>query len=305
MMCGAIFSKPKVKIDTEKNPVYEFVTAERFLKAIAVSKDTAEKNYDDKFILISGLFESHDASKKCFTIMNSERKSVTCEYDKTFKGNIDEFIYKDSIAVYGKCNVSFGKFTITDVKKIIRAHDARSSEQYYTIDGTNLDKASATERTLSDGKIKYYIPSTWKSIEKNIYEEELGTIEGYQYVLNRLPDGNKSEPESLFVCYFDKNLLKDAADIKSTEDVEKMMIKNIEGNVGSFPSVSTTTYYDADYKYYLGKYTDIMDIGKGYHTEYVFQKHGNSGIIMYLYLYREPKHISDVMLITRLLDIEK
>ena len=304
-LCGFSLSNKKVIIDTEKKPVYEYITADTFLNSIDISEDTAKKKYDDHYLLISGMFESHNASKKSFTIMSRDFRSITCEYDKSFKETLNNYIYKDSIAVYGKCDVSFGKFKINEVKKVIAYQNAKSSEQYYTLDGTFLDKSTASERTLNNNRIKYYIPSSWKSVEKSIREEERGSIEGYQYVLNRLSDSNRSDAESLFVCYFDKKLLKVPDEIKKTEDIEKMIVNNIEGKVDGFPSKEADTYYGSEYQYYLGKYTDLMDVGKGYHTEYVFQKDGNNGIIMYLYLYREPTHISDIMLITRLLEINK
>ena len=303
LLCGFALFEPKVVIDTEKNPVYAHVTADLFLKSIEISKDAAEGKYDKQYLLLSGSFGKHNAEDKEFTILNQDGKAVICEYGKSFKGNFANFQAKDRVAVYGKCSVLFGKFTITDVKKIITAPNVKSAEQYFTLDGNTLDRSTATERTLHDGTVKFYIPSAWKSVEKNIQDEKLGSIEGYQYVLNRLSDGRKEEPESLFVCYFDKELLKNPDDIKKTKDVEKQIAMNIEGKVDRFPSRSESTSYGAEYNYYLGKFTDAMDVGKGYHTEYVFQEDGSRGIILYLYLYRDAVHISDVMLLTRLLEV--
>lgn len=303
LLCGFALFESKVAIDTEKNPVYAHVTADQFLKSIEISKDTAEKKYDGQYLMISGRFGNHDADQKVFTVMNQDARSVVCEYDKTFSGSFGQFQNQEQIAVYGKCKVLFGKFSITDVKKVTAAPNFKSAEQYFMLDGKTLDKSTATERTLNQGKVKFYIPSAWKSVEKNIQDEQLGSIEGYQYVLNRLSDGKKADAESLFVCYFDKKMLKNPDDIKKTKDVEKQIVMNIEGKVDRFPSRSDTASYGAEYNYYVGKYTDAMDVGKGYHTEYVFQEDGDQGIILYLYLYREAVHISDIMLITRLLEI--
>lgn len=295
-LCGFSFGA-SIAIDTKKNPIYSYVTADKLTAEF--SKDNKLTKYKNQYIVLSGLFES--SNNKSFTITNSNYESIACKYKKNSGVDISGFDFKENVAVWGKCTVSFGKIKITDVRKVTKAPAVRSAETFFTLDGTFLDKSDSLERTLNGGRIKYYIPSSWETIEKNIVENEIGEIDGYQYVLNKIPGCENEVPESLFVCYFNKDRLAHHDDIKKTNKVEKAIIENIEGSVGIFPTTIQTTYYNAKYQHYCGIYTDQID---NYSTEYVFQTDGDRGIIMYLYLYRESdaKHLSDVMLITRLLE---
>lgn len=298
-LCGFSFVQPNIAIDTDKYPVYTYVTADDLINEL--NRDKSLSKYKDKYIVLSGMFENR--SKDGINVINSESVTIPCSYKKDAGISSDGFSFKDKIAVWGKCTVTFGKLKLTEVKKIVKDPAVRSSETYYTLNGSFLEKSRALERTLNGGTVKYYIPSGWKAVERNIKGQDLGKIDGYQYVLNNLPGNNSGVPESLFVCYFDKSLLLNSSDMTRTNQVEKAIIKNIEGSVGTFPIYKKTTYYGAKYQYYHGVYNDPLM--EKYSTEYVFQADGDRGIVMYLYLYRETEanHLSDVMLITRLLEI--
>ncbi|MDO5150727.1 MAG: hypothetical protein Q4D76_15260, partial [Oscillospiraceae bacterium] len=236
--------------------------------------------------------------------VNDLDDDIVCSYDKKTALDLSVFKTNERIAVYGKCEYSFKKYKIENVDKVIKPYSVKSSEQYYTLDGTTLDKTTSIRKSLNNNRIHYYIPNNWKNIEYNIIEKDLGNIEGYQYALNQIPESKDSEPESLFVCYFDSNKLKDPNDMKKKENVEKAIIENIEGSVGTFPKEKVKTYYGPTYKYYTGKFTDIYSGSKGYHVEYIFQEVEDRGIVMYVYFYREKRHLSDVMLVTRLLEVD-
>ena len=290
-----------VEIDTTANRVYKYITADQLLNDFSKNSKSAQTKYNNKFVLMSGLFESSD--NKGLSVMNDSYSSVACTFDKNTSGNI-KFSFKDKVAVYGKVSVTFGKPELTEVRKVIETPVVRSSEIYYTLDGTSFDKTAAVERTLKNGRIRYYIPSNWKKIEADIAKNKLGIIEGYQYVLNKTPGNTSEVPESLFVCYFDKDLLKTTSDIKSTEQVEKAIISNInpDEKIGTFPSANITTYYGARYQYYSGKYQ--RGFGQAYRTEYVFQPDGENGIVMFLYLYpNDNKYLSEVIMTTRFTEI--
>lgn len=306
-LCGfSLFNSTEVAVDTEKNYVYQHISAETLLSEIKSDKKNAKEKYNNSFILLSGMFESADTGSGKLSIINSEYESINCIFDKEQSIDTSDFRFKDRVAVFGKCSFWFDEVRLVEVKKVIFAPVISSSEVYYTLDGISFDKSSSVQRTLNNGKVKFYIPSRWKSIENNISEMELGNIEGYQYVLNKTPDSSDAVPESLFVCYFDKDkLLKEPADIKYTDKVEKAIVENIEGRTDNFSSKSVKTYYGANYHYYHGKFSDDFDMGKGYRTEYIFQPDGDRGLILFLYLYTNTNHISDVMITTRLLEVEE
>lgn len=300
-LCGFAFTKPDVAVDTEKDHVYLHITAESLLAEFSANSKNAQEKFKNQYLLVSGLFESANKKTGGFSITNSNLDSIDCTFIKKLELDVSDYSFKDNVAVYGKCTYSFGKVKLVDVEKIIAAPAVRTSETYFTLDGTSLDKSAALERTLNGGKVRFYIPEKWKDIEVNISENHIGTIDGYQYVLNKTRGSSDAEPESLFVCYLSANKLLQKADMKNTDGVEKAIIENIEGSVGSFPAYKVTTYYGAKYQYYQGKFNDETEIGKGYRTEYIFEKDGDNGIIMFLYLYREENHLSDVLIAARMM----
>jgi len=184
--------------------------------------------------------------------------------------------------------------------------DIRSDEMYYQLDGSSFDRKNATKVTLHEGAVEYYIPDSWASeaIQHSIVEDNLGIMEGHQYTLNKL-DPSESVPESLFVCYFDNetHLSDYLNDADETELIEKAIVENILGSVGKFPSKESKTYYGSDYDYYTGSFKSMLEMGTGYHTEFVFQADGEEGIVLVLYVYKNTRHLSDVMFVTRFIEI--
>jgi len=122
--------------------------------------------------------------------------------------------------------------------------------------------------------------------------------------LNKL-DGQDSTPESVFVCYFDNSTqLGYAGDAGETKLIEKAIVENILGSVGSFPTKRVTTYYDAEYNYYDGVFKNALEAGEGYRTEFIFQADGEDGIVVVLYVYKEAKHVDDLLFLLRFLNVK-
>ena len=297
-LCGfAPFNNTEVDIDTVKNKVYKYVTVDTMVNDF--------DNYSNGYYLLTGTIESIGKKGDSITIYGSDKNSIIeCPCGKEVRDDVLSYKAGDKVALYGQVSVGlFDKERHLKVEKIIEApKDIKSNDFYYTLAGNTFDYSKSSVRTLANGRVEYRIPFNWNEIELDIKENGLGTIEGYQYVLNRLP-GNESEvPETLFVCYFDKNLLKNKSDINNIKEVEKAIICNIEGDVDRFPVKSVSTYYNQKYKYYKGKYENKLDTN-GYRTEYIFLDDGSNGIVMFLYVYREPEDIDDIIFVTRFLQI--
>lgn len=308
-LCGFSFNNTVVAIDTEKNHIYKYTTVDSVSNDFNTDEKQASSRYDNNYYLMSGTISSMKKKGEGFVLIGSDSSNeVECSCEKSIRSDVLAYYdYKDTVSVYGKMKVDpIDKERHLEVAKIVNAPTSiKSADLYYTLDGDTFDYSSATQRTLANGRVEYYIPSKWTKVEHNIIDEDLGIIEGYQYVLNKTPGEGNAEPESLFVCYFDKKLLKEVNDINELEDVEKVIINNIDENVGKFPAKEKKTYYGADYKYYIGTYRDALDGQKGYKTEYVFQEDKGNGVVMYLYVYREPKYLSDVMFVTRFLTLNQ
>ena len=182
-----------------------------------------------------------------------------------------------------------------------------SNDIYYLLDGSSFDRINSQKVTLNNGGVEFYVPSSWtnEDIQCDILTGKLGTMEGYQFVLNKLVEGD-SVPESFFIAYFDnqEQLSNYLNDSEETELIEKAIVENILGSVGSFPSKKVDTYYGSEYVYYTGAYKTVFDTGTGYHTEFIFQKNGKEGIVVMLYVYKDAKHLSDVIFVSRFLEIK-
>ena len=209
----------------------------------------------------------------------------------------------DVVKVYGEFSISLiGSHLTMEVSKIEKTDDdAVSGSCFSLLNGKTMDKETMLVRTLAGDKITYYIPEAWSGAEYPIADNELGSIEGYQYRLNEIPSSAAVQPESFFVCYFDNKLLKKSSDKSKTELIERAIIANILKKNPDRLDKKVNTYYGARYQYYQDAYQDIL--GEGHHVEFVFQPMDTEGIIVYLYVYSDANHVDDIMFLMRLLEI--
>ncbi len=308
-LCGFLFDTVTVMVDTENNHVFEGAYADDVLSDFGKDHDAASKKYKDGYFYISGKTESVFPKGDMLMIVGASvtDNRIICECSKSLRAEALKFSPGSGLGVYGRITVDlFDREIHILAEKLVSSPLPLKKGGYYLIDGTVIDKNLMTERTLRNGNVKYRIPAAWKGVEHSIQNEKLGTIEGYQYVLNQLPGSTDTVPESFFVCYFDnENKLANTDDKKETKLIEKAIINNIsgEGKGNSARSRDVTTYYGAKYNYYITDYTDEMAAGNnGYHVEYIFQKNGDDGLVMYMYVYKNAKHLSDVLLVTRFLE---
>ena len=311
-LCGASwFNKTKVVIDTENNYVYKYCTADTMLSEFKNNRKEAKKKYQDEQVLLSGKVVSIGKNGKNIILSGRTTSDIAidCSYDKELRESALAYNVGESVALYGQITVDAidNDIHLKAVKIVKVPTSITSNNMYYLLDGSSFDKMKATKVTLNNGGVEYYIPSIWtrQGIQHNIMEEKLGSIEGYQYTLNKL-ETNNSTPESLFVCYFNnKTQLSDYLnDSDETELIEKAIVENILGSVGMFPSKEVKTYYGSKYTYYIGSFKSTLDTGSGYHTEFVFQADGEEGIVVILYVYKDTKHISDVLFVSRFLEMK-
>ena len=302
------FSGVSVVVDTEENKVYQYCTADEIISEFKAGNKAAKEKYDKQPVLLSGKVVSvgKDGKNIVVTGLNNNAFSIECTYSKDLRQTAKTYQTGTGIALYGTIEVGvFGAVCLKVDKITTKPVSALSNNMYYLLDGTEYNKRNATKITISNG-VEYYIPSAWANdkIQHSIKGESLGTMEGYQYVLNKLSPTDPV-PEAVFVCYFDNNTqLAYAGDSKETKLIEKAIVENILGSVGSFPGKKATTYYGAEYNYYDGVFKNALEAGEGYRCEFIFQADGNDGIAVILYVYREARHWKDVLFLTRFLEIK-
>ena len=304
------FGGTKVTVDTESNKVYQYRTADEIVLEFKANSKAAKAKYDGQPVLLTGQVVSvgKDGKHIMVTGLNNTSLKIECTYDKSLRSIAKTYQAGTGVALYGTVVVGLltGDLYLTVDKITTKPESALSSDMYYLLDGTEYNKRNATKVTLNKGYVEYYIPSTWANskIQHSVKDENLGTMEGYQYVLNKLSPTDPV-PESLFVCYFDNNAqLAFAGDSDETKLIEKAIVENILGSVGIFPTKRVTTYYGAEYNYYDGVYKNALEAGEGYRCEFIFRADGEDGIVVVLYVYREARHLKDVLFLTRFLEIK-
>lgn len=304
------FGTTKVTVDTESNYVYELCTAQEILSEFAANGKTAREKYQGVPVLVTGKVISVGSGGKNIVVtgMETSKGNIECTFDKALRAAAKQYSAGDKVAVYGRLivNVFNGDIFLSADNITTPPVAATSHDMYYLLGGASFDRQNAARETLAGGQVEYYVPTAWtgKKIRHNVKEENLGTMEGYQYVLNKL-DGQSTVPESVFVCYFDnKTQLGFEGDADETKLIEKAIVKNILGSVGTFPTKKVTTYYDAEYNYYDGVFKNALEAGEGYRTEFIFQADGEDGIVVVLYVYREAKHVEDLLFLIRFLEVK-
>lgn len=308
-LCGAgWFDDTKLAIDTEKHPVYAYCTADAMMAEFKNNEKIAITTYHGKYVLLSAKVRrvGQDGKNMIVFAPDVPEADIVCTYDKSLRDAALAYKAGERVAVYGRVQVgTFDKKVTIEAEKIIEAPEVVTSTQlYYQKDGSAFDKAAAKAVSLGGGNVEYYVPAHWESIQYDIQAEGFGSMEGYQYVLNQMPGSKDAVPESLFVCYFDNGTQLSNNSSRDPEALEKAIVENVLGSVGRFPSKEVKTYYGSAYDYYAGSYKTIFGNGEGYHTEFVFQADAEEGIAVVLYVYKEAKHLSDVMFLTRFLEVK-
>lgn len=304
------FSGTKVTVDTQNNKVYQYRTADEIVSDFKANNKAAKTKYNGQPVLLTGQVESvgKDGKNIVVTGLNNTALSIECTCGKSLRTTAKSYKAGTAVALYGTIEVGLitGDIYLETDKITTKPESALSSDMYYLLDGTGYNKRNATKVTLNRGYVEYYIPSVWanEKIQHNIKDENLGTMEGYQYVLNKL-NPTDPVPESVFVCYFDNDAqLAFAGDSDETKLIEKAIVENILGNVGIFPTKRVETYYGAEYNYYDGVYKNPLEAGDGYRCEFIFRADGEDGIVVVLYVYREARHLKDILFLTRFLEVK-
>ena len=309
ILCGFLFEKTTVELDTEKYPVYRNESADTVIQAFTDSEKTARENYNGKNLLLYGKIVDKGKNNNEFSIGNSAyKKNIKCKIsDKSLIEVMSGLNINDSVRVYGKFNVPIiGGMELKAVKIEKSSLDRSTDNVYSLLNGRSLDKNTAKKRIIGKDKVSFFIPSNWEAVEHSIIDEDLGKIPGYQYRLNEL--GKKEAlAESFFVCYFDKKeFLADSDDMNKNDLIEKAILRDIfkkdDIALKKYPAKKVKTPYGASYKYYKDVYTkEISD--DNYKAEVVFQEKGEDGIIIYVYIYENHKrYTDDIMLVLSTID---
>ena len=305
---GALFISSKVVLDTQRYVLYRNYTADEVIKSFGANKAGAQNEFKNSKVAVLGKVSSLAIGNVGFGLGALDDKyqsviecsSVDLDVLEDFKG----LKVGDRVLVYGEVSGGLlGSPTNMRVEAVQKSDEEPKNKDIFSIiDGADIDSANMNTYEIAN-KVAFKAPATWKAVAHDIEGEELGTIPGYQFKLNEIRGSQTTNPESFFVCYFDNDLLQNAADKSKTNQIEEAIIRNVlkTDEVKGFPLKKVNTYYDTTYQYYQDAYQDKM--GNGYHMEFVFEADDTDGVVVYLYVYKTPLHLEEVMATMRFLEI--
>lgn len=312
-LSGWVWNNKETVMDVDKIFVYRNEPVEYFLIRSASNSDGLKEEYQNQYFMMYGRLRSkssdHSKVEIGMTTVNSPKVLSCTTSDEDVIASIADMRIGDLVKVYGKLTVGLldGKWTMT-IHKIEKTYEKSVSRSAYSVlSGKTVDKETAEKRVLNDGAITYYIPTSWKTVEKDLYhadkaEDKLATMECYQYRLNEI-DRQAVEPESLFVCYFDNDtLLLRKSDKGRTEQIEKTILDNILKSPEK-KIIKKTASYGANYHYYSEAYTNN---GPTYHAEFIFQPVNTEGFVIYIYICKnKPQHLDEIMTMLRMVEVQQ
>ena len=270
-LCGfGFWNKTELTLDTEARRIYECCSADSVIRYFLANRDAAKEKYDEGYFRILGIIGEKSKNNKSFKIRATNIQNTMTINCKTSKKDIinciGELAVGDKVNVYGKISVRIGGEVEISIDRVVVSDVEKVYNNIYALtqDDFEIDKSTMYKNTLGDGKIACYIPSEWKTVEKNINKENLGTIEGYQYNLNNISDYDDQEvvPECLFVTYFDNSqFLKKTSERGETEKIEESIIRNLLDISDTNADLSIkrkNSYYGAKYHYYQFLYDMLL-----------------------------------------------
>ena len=304
VLCGSIFfDDAAVTMDTETHPVYQHVSADGILQDFERDPVAAKDLYYGKYYITYGKITSKSKGKVLVNGIDREfERALTCKAeDQVLYDKLTPLQEGDTVKVYGRLMTSiFNGEPSLLADDIVKSDTTTALSTAYTAsDGTVVNTDDMELRVLGDGAASYYVPASWQMAEHNIKNEALGKIEGYQYRLNET-ENQAAYAESLFIGCVTKSDLVSINDLGDDRGLEEAIAADILGkdSIGKYPVKTVNTYYGPTYRYYQ----DIFETSGGdrLNTEFIFQDTGDDHLLIFLYVYRDPRHLDEIMTVLRL-----
>ena len=295
-----------VTLDAEKDPLYLVITADALLDAYRENKTSAGLTYDKQLLAVYGQIGSVDEKGDSFSLVSSQgTEMIRCTVSGTgLRRQAAGQKAGAQVCVLGRIRLTTlprEQWTLTVAGIEAAAGSIPTGEVWRSASGAVVRKTDRAEKGFGTDKIRggarvtCSVPRSFLSVE-----EELPNTEGFLYRLNELPGEKKTQPEQLYLFYFDnETMLQDQNDVRRTTKIEEAIIKNIlpGENIGFGKFPKRHSAYEHPFQYYDTGYD-------GYHAEFAFTPAGEDGIFCVLYVYRSSEHLRDILTIFRFLEIK-
>lgn len=136
----------------------------------------------------------------------------------------------------------------------------------------------------------FRIPGSWSEVC-----EKMDNAHGYQFKLNEIDGSFRTEPEQLYIFYFDcEKYLADLSGRQNIKKTERAIVKNIlpddQMRLIEFPTktIKRDGKLFKKYSYYVTGYKDPR--GKRHNVEFVFLPSKDGDIICVVYLFDTSDH---------------
>ena len=182
LLCGSIFKQSEMALNVEKSIVYQNDTMETFLIRSKSNSNMALKTYHNSYYVFLGILRAKMTGNKKIYLGSLTSYTTDTLYcvaaNDDVQAQIADLMVGNTVKAYGKMTYELnGTWTLT-VDKIEKSSDTSVvSTAYSTVSGMTIDQQKMISRELGKGKVKYWIPADWESVEKDLIKTKLGTME--------------------------------------------------------------------------------------------------------------------------------
>lgn len=318
MGCGitvyAVDWTAELKNFLQSEKAYYSCSIENLGRLLKLNKDAFKGSYDDKYVVVTGDIQNHSvaSNRKQVELYEYGVKAVIDTSDKKLNSKVGSIHVGDTVTVYGQIKLkgwSNDSYEIVaDYIDINAVNDFDRGEYIYY--GANAVECETYSNLAADGHISFSVPKAWKD-EYVMSPLTNNNVNGYQFALNALYPQNVNFPEIFYIFYFDYNFYLDTPPTKPSkgdrQDIEKLIIKNILGNISGDFDIKVDDFKassEKEYDYYVTTYHPASM--KDYRLEFIFQPDDNRGLVCMLYLYfpktGEFSHVRDVAYVVETLN---
>lgn len=160
-------------------------------------------------------------------------------------------------------------------------------------------KEFSVENSQGTIKASFSVPKSWESVC-----EKMENAYGYQFKLNEIEGCFRTEPEQLYIFYFDpEKYLADLAERQNTKKIERAIVKNIlpddQMRLLEFPvkTIKRNGKVFKKYSYYITGYKDPA--GNRHNVEFVFLPSKEGDIICVVYVFLTSDHKDEAISLLR------
>ena len=307
LLCGGSspFSSNEPRLTPDNNIIYEKVLIPSVAITLKEDFEAGKARYEGHDIVCTVKLKE-PLDDETLIVYSPENQTSSIKVNLKEKADYSNVEPNSDIKIYGKIHVgkeSKPEISIDADHTYINASSTIYDYEFY--DGKKYNTRDTEAVSLAGGKVKYYVPSSWKTVERN---DPIGVDAGCGkcYFLNALK--NSSTVECFCIFYFDiSKYVTFESDFSKTKQIEVSIIKNILPDIFSgmnglrtvpivsFPQKSVDASYGRSYEYFTAPYNN-------HDVEFVFTPTEDGLCVMTYIYFNDYSSRQDILYLMRTLE---